>query len=266
MRYAFMSFSTPELTLDQMLEVAVKYGYDAIEPRLDSKHAHGVEVAASADARKAIRDQVAASPIALACLATSCVYADPAHTEAMVANTHERIDLAGDVGAPCLRVFGGKLGEGLGREQGVELVADSLKQVADHAGERGVYVCMETHDDWCNPADVAAVMQRVEHPHIRVNWDFMHPTRTGHGSVSASFETLKPWIRHVHFHDGRQVEGKLSMVPIGEGDIDHKTALARIREIDYPGVFSGEWIAWQPYDEHLPRELATMKRYETELG
>ena len=37
-------------------------------------------------------------------------------------------------------------------------------------------------------------------------------------------------------------------------------------EIDYPGFISGEWINWEPYEQHLPRELATLKGYEKELS
>ena len=48
MKYAFMTFSTPALNLDDVLATAKQYGYDGIEPRLDAGHKHGVEVAASA--------------------------------------------------------------------------------------------------------------------------------------------------------------------------------------------------------------------------
>ena len=36
--------------------------------------------------------------------------------------------------------------------------------------------------------------------------------------------------------------------------------------ISYDGYISGEWINWEdPYEVHLPRELATLKRYESEV-
>jgi len=36
-----------------------------------------------------------------------------------------------------------------------------------------------------------------------------------------------------------------------------------LRTIPYEGYLSGEWINWSdPYEAHLPRELATMKSYE----
>jgi len=265
MKYAFMTFSTPELDLAAVLEVARQYGYDGIEPRLDAKHAHGVEVAASASQRDAIRRQADQAGIALACLATSLTFADPAKTDATIRDAHERIDLAGDVGAPAIRVFGGGFGDELDREQAVELTARSLASVADHAGERGVCLCLETHDSWCDPAHVAAVVGRADHPAVAVNWDIMHPVRTELATIDESFEALRPWIRHLHVHDGPG-EGGSSLAPIGEGKIDHRRALELLKTIDYDGAISGEWINWQPYDQHLPRELATLKRYEQELG
>ena len=59
MKYAFMTFSCPDLTLPEVIELARKTGYDGIEPRIVSDHAHGIEVdiddAARADIRKTDR-------------------------------------------------------------------------------------------------------------------------------------------------------------------------------------------------------------------
>lgn len=256
-----MSFSTPALSLQEMLQVARRYGYDGVEPRLDSKHAHGVEVSAGAQQRRQFREQARGAGVAVACLATSLKYSDPSATEQVVADTHERIDLAGDVGAPVMRVFGGKIPDGLGRERATELVADSLGRVADHAASRGVTVCVETHDDWCDPAHLAAVLRRVNHPAVAANWDIMHPVRTAKVDMAVAFETLKPWIRHVHIHDGI---GPV-LAPIGTGEIDHRCAIELLKGAGYDGFLSGEWINWEPYEVHLPRELAAMKAYEYTL-
>jgi len=182
----------------------------------------------------------------------------------MVAQTHERIDLAGDLGAKTIRVFGGAIPGGIGREEATNLLVRSLGAVADHAEDRGVTVCLETHDDWCDPVHVAAVMARANRPAIAVNWDIMHPVRTGAATIDESFEALQPWIRHAHIHDGTGSDVRL--VPIGTGDIDHKRALELLSSAGYAGYLSGEWIRWEEYDVHLPRELATMKRYERELA
>jgi len=260
MKYSFMSFSAPQLSLDEMLATARRYGYDGVEPRLDANHAHGVEVATSADERAAVRRKAESAGVAIACLATSISYADPSKTDEMMKQTDERIDLADDVGAPVVRVFGGGIPEGMSREEAIALLADSLGSVSGHAAEHGVTLCLETHDDWCDPAHVAEVLSRVNHPNIACNWDIMHPVRTKNATIDESFETLKPWIGHLHIHDG--VGEGVQLVPIGQGEIDHRRAVELLLGIGYRGFVSGEWIGWEPYEVHLPRELATLKEYE----
>lgn len=262
MKYAFMTFSCPELTLDEVLATANRFGYDGVELRIQSGHKHGLDLDTSADIRRQAKSKAQAAGVALCCIATSCAYADPATADEKVQDTHDAIDLAADVGAARVRVFGGKIPDGVSRERAVELVAKSLASVADHAAERGVIVCMETHDDWCNPAHVAKVMGRVDKPSIAVNWDIMHPVNAGGSTMDEAFQTLQPWIRHIHFHDGKDAEKGRELCPIGEGKIDHKRAVDLLRGDGYDGHLSGEWIGWEPYQIHLPRELATMKGYE----
>ena len=261
MKFSFMSFSCPELSLDELLDLAQRLGYDGVEPRVECKHGHGIELGLDAAGRAAAKAKAAAQGIAYSCVATSCVYADPQKRPQMIEDTRRYIDLAADIGCARLRVFGGVIPNGIAREQAVDGVACALSSVAAHAASRGVTVCLETHDHWCNPADVAAVMMRVGSPNIQVNWDIMHPVRVAQVTMQQAFEALKGWIKHVHFHDGVTKDGKLTMVPIGQGEIDHETAVRLLKAMRWEGYMSGEWIGWEPYAQHLPRELATMKRY-----
>lgn len=268
MKYAFMSFSTPELTLAENLALAKQLGYAGIEPRIEAKHRHGIELDATPAQRAEAKKQAEDSGIALCCLATSRRYADPAIAQENVDLTRRCIDLAADVGAPRLRVFGGPLPKEFARTDAIKLVADSLLAVADFAQQRGVYVCMETHDDWCDPAHVAEVMNRVNHPAIAVNWDIMHPVRRAGKTIEESFRALQPWIRHCHIHDGVTNEkGGLDLVWTGTGVVDHRKAIEVLSASGWDGYLSGEWINRVPgYAEHLPRELEILKGYERELG
>ena len=67
-------------------------------------------------------------------------------------------------------------------------------------------------------------------------------------------------------HDGTADLQKLQLLPIGQGEIDHRRAIELLQTISYEGFISGEWINWEPYETHLPRELAAMKRYEAETA
>lgn len=168
-----------------------------------------------------------------------------------------------DLAVPCIRVFGRSFPKAVSQGEAIDLLVEALSQVAKHAAERGVTVCLETHDAWCNPKHVAEVLKRVDRSAIGVNWDIMHPVRMGFATIEESFETLKPWIRHLHVHDTRR--GGQPLVPIGTGDIDHKRTMELLQTISFDGYLSGEWINWEPHEIHLPRELATLKGYEQEL-
>jgi sugar phosphate isomerase/epimerase len=262
-KYSFMSFSTPEYTLEQCLDAVKEYGYDGFEPRSQAGHAHGIEIDASAEKRKEIKESAVEKGVPFSCIATSLRFADAPNRESTVRDTLAFIDLAADIGAPALRIFGGPLPEGMDREGAVDTVCGVYREVLDHAEKRNVNLCMETHDDWCDPADIAEVLKRLDHPKAAVNWDIMHPVRTGKAGMEESFTILKPWIKHVHVHDAGELGDKINLVPIGKGKYDHKTAVILLRDAGYAGYISGEWINWEAAALHLPRELAALKRYET---
>ncbi|MFA6108319.1 MAG: sugar phosphate isomerase/epimerase family protein [Candidatus Latescibacterota bacterium] len=263
MKIAFMTFSTPQLTLGETLAAAARLGYDGIEPRVGAGHRHGLEYDAPTALRaEAVRRAVDAG-VAYACVATSCQFANPATAAGHLEDGRRAIRLAADLSAPCIRVFGGPLAEGAARQDGIGSVAASLAALAEEARTAGVTVCMETHDDWCDPRHVAAVMRQAGQAAIAVNWDVMHPVRTRLASVDESFEILRPWIRHLHVHDGA-AEEPLHMVPLGTGMIDTRRAVERLAEVGYDGYLSGEWIDWEPWEVHLPRELAVLRQYVQE--
>ncbi len=265
MKYSFMTFSCPELPLDEVLAVAKRYSYDAVEPRAEADHRHGIELGASIRRRQAIRRTVAQSGLSLSCIATSCQLANPAQAAEAVERACAYVELASDVGCGRVRVFGGALPPHTTRQQASDTLVASLRSVAAAAAEREVIVCLETHDHWCDPADVVAVMKDVNKASIGVNWDIMHPLLRAGVDIEGAYSALRAWIRHVHFHDGQRENDETVLMPIGQGAVDHRSAVHVLSSGGYEGYLSGEWIDWSiPYDTHLSRELDTMRRYERE--
>lgn len=133
MKYAFMTFSTPDQPLDAVLAMASRYGYDGIELRIGSNHAHGIELTSTAEQRAAARQQAAASGVAICCIATGARFADPAAAAESVAAAAAAIDLAADVGAGVIRVFGGQIPAGVTRQQAAASITASLRALAPKA-------------------------------------------------------------------------------------------------------------------------------------
>ena len=262
-----MTSSCPELEFGEVLAIARQYGYEGVELRVSNDHRHGIEFTTGARERAEAKKKAADAGIALCCVATSCRFSDPATVAEAVKDTRLAIDLASDLGAPCVRIFGGVISGGLSREAAVTQVVQSLNELKDHASASRVRLCIETHDDWCDPVHLVRVLRQVDHPAVGVTWDLMHPMMTADKTIDEAFEALQPWIFHVHFHDGFWEDDKKSkriMAPIGQGVIDHRRAMELLQGIGYQGFLSGEWIRWRPHAEHLPQELLSLKKLEAE--
>jgi sugar phosphate isomerase/epimerase len=262
MKYSFMSFSCPNADIDKFLSIAKTYGYDGIEPRIDAGHKHGVEPGANQKYLQSVREKAADAKIKICCIASSCQFADADSFRANVDHARRVIELAHRVGAPAVRVFGGGIKSEAERSKSRDLIVEALSEIADEAAQAGVYICAETHDSWHDPRIMSNIMKQVNKPYIAVNWDIMHPVINNSATIEESFELLSPWIKHVHAHDGVISENGLRLKTIGEGAVDHKAAVKLLKNMGYGGFVSGEWIDWEPYETHLPRELAKLKSFE----
>ncbi len=264
MKLGFMTFATPDWDLRKVLTAAIRYGYDSVEPRAEADHQHGVELDTTKKQRKEIKAAFADLGVDLCCIATSRTYsmADAGERANSVELTKRYVDLAADCGAPCIRVFGGPTPEGADYAEVKKYVAEALRECAEYARGSGVWVCMETHDSYCNAHDLVDVIRMADTPQAAINWDIMHPCTAGM-TIAEAFAAVKPYVRHCHAHDGtwRQDGGGWDLAPMGTGGIDHKEAMRLLASVGYEGCISGEWIAWQPAEEMLPREAAVLREY-----
>ncbi len=270
MKISFMTFMTPEWSLDEVLAGARRHGYDGIEIRVVAKQKHGVEPDASADARKEARRKIEDSGIALACIATSCRFADndPAKRQANVDSLKRHVELAADMGAPGIRVFGGGKAEGLTQADANIIVAEDMAKGCAGACDAGVGIWLETHDHFCSSRDVAEVVERAGCACIAVNWDVMHPYRTAHESTAETWRNLKEGkiVRHTHLHDGLDDQNKLVLLPIGEGNIPHHEPLRLLRDAGYQGYLSAEYIGEMgPPDASLERFITSLRKVLAEI-
>ena len=264
MKLSYMSFSCPEASLAEFVDYAKNHGYEGVEPRAEAKHNHGVEVAAAAAQRNEIAKLFADSGIDCACVATSRKYciADPGERNESIDITRRLIDLAADVGSTRIRVFGGMPTEGMGMEQAIRIVGESLAELGPYAVERGIAVCLETHDGFSRADDCAAAIRLADSPGIAANWDIMHPYTKGM-TIDEAHEALKGLIRHCHIHDGTYAEaGKgPQLAMMGEGKIPYPTAIKLLADAGFQGYLSGEWInAWPP-EEILPHDAKVLREY-----
>ena len=111
---AFMSSTCPEWTFEQMVDAAVKYGYEGVDLRVEWGHSHGLELDSTQDARREARTYATAQNVQISCVAIGARLARATAEERddAVDQVRRYAELAADLGAPTIRVFGGNLPEG----------------------------------------------------------------------------------------------------------------------------------------------------------
>jgi len=261
MKLSFMTFACPQWTLTQVIRGAKDHGYDGFEPRVAADHAHGIELTASADERQRAAQMVRDAGVAISCVATSCTFAtaDAAQRKENLESLRRHLELARDVGAARLRVFGGARPQRLDLDPAIRIVAEDLRQAAGFAAECAVTICLETHDDFRLGSSVGRVLELADHDFVRANWDVMHPYRAGEG-LAETLRWLEGRIAHVHFHDS--ADDGAARVP-GDGWLPIAEYVRALARTQYDGYVSAEiWPDAGSPESILGRYAAQMRRYQ----
>jgi sugar phosphate isomerase/epimerase len=152
---SFTTLGCPGWTLRQVVENAAAMGYDAIDFRglldvLDITMCPEFTTDLSATKRL-----IADHGLAVSGIATSARYAvaDPDDLQRNFDETRRNMALAAELGAPVLRVYGGRVPEGHTVESILPTVVENLRKIGDEAESYGITLALETHDDWtdCTP-------------------------------------------------------------------------------------------------------------------
>jgi sugar phosphate isomerase/epimerase len=253
-RLAFLSSTCPEWTFEQMVDAAAKYGYEGVDLRVEWGHNHGLELESTQDERRDARDYATAQNVQISCIAIGArlARATPEERADAIDQVRRYAELASDLGAPTIRVFGGNLPEGYTMADLRPATAEALGKAAEAAAPFGVAPCLEVHDQHNNPADVAWIVEHAGSGNTGVVWHPSHHLRLGI-SVDEAYPVLRQWVRHLHLQDwpkeGREPAGEAGQagarrgfVPIGEGD-GHLARVFQLLERDgFDGFAANEWI------------------------
>ena len=248
---ATMTSVCPDWTLEEVVAGMQRHGYKGLEPRVEWGHASAIEKELTAAARAEVRSRFEDAGLSICCLATGVRMAAPetAKRARHIEDLRRYIELAADLGCGLIRTFGGARDAAAPWAMVVDYTADGYREVVAEAQAAGVTVLMETHDDWCCSAPVRAVMDAVNHPNLRVLWDFMHTQRMME-KPQDSFQALGHLTRHVHAHDGTYVDGNMQVsATLGDGIIDHAAPLQLLEGHGFEGFFSVE-VIHKPGSDH----------------
>ncbi len=267
MKLAFTTLACPDRTFEQCIEAAQQYGYDGVELRLlDGEIITSV---LNSEQRRRVRASAARVGLSIIGLDTSVRVAQ---TDPQSRNEHVReglalLELAHDLEAPFIRVFGGPPSDA-DEAQSVASAVTTLEALAGRARELGVSLALETHDAFSSSALVEQVLRRVNDPFVGALWDFLHPYRLGETPQESAYQ-LRGHLLHVHVKDGRRPQvqqDEWMLTLLGEGDVPTLEMLTALQATGYDGWLSVEWEKkWHPElaepEVALPQHASTLRAY-----
>jgi len=173
-------------------------GFEAVELR--TGHKHGVEPALGPEERKKVRERFERSKVRLLSYGTTCEFHAPeaAARQKQVEIGRQFVDLAHDTGAWGVKVRPNAFPKGVPRETTIQNIAASLRELGEYGSGRGVEIWVEVHGSETRvPSVCAEIMKATRHKQVGLSWN-SNDTDIVNGSVKASFELLKPWIKSAH--------------------------------------------------------------------
>ena len=254
MRPGFMTSVCPKQTVAELIATAKQYGYQGIEFRVEWGHQHGVELGATPQQLRTVRQLLADNGIAASCIATSCKFNSPDREAHLPQRETLRkyIALAADIGAPYIRTFSDSVPEddAQARDHILSLAAESYASVDDWAKQHGIEVLVETHTNmrghWARQ-----ILDQAQADNLQVLWHIGHHVSRGQ-SVDDAYQYIRGHVRHLHFN---ALPGKDTT------DADNRRTFELLAPDGFEGFFSVEVINPEDSDYVLAHHMAKFNEF-----
>src|SRR5215475_635905 len=213
MKISFSTLACPNWTLPQAVELAMRSGYDGLELRfLEGEDSLWKLSAFQGTGLQRSRYLLSESGLAIACLDTSCRFDSPdsLQRKKWLDEAERMAELAAQLDAPAIRVFGDRIQSGADRNSTLSWISESLNVLSERVRASGVDIWIETHGDFASAADVQAIL--ADCPEVQIIWDpacaFIE---CGERPIESGL-ALQRWIRHAHIKDLRRENGNWNPV------------------------------------------------------
>ena len=190
-----------DFDVETIIRVLEGAGFEGVELR--TGHKHGVEPSISQEERSRVRRRFEQSKIRLVSYGTTCRFQSPdaAERKQQLDTAKQFVDLAHDTGALGIKIQPMGFPEGVSKETTIQNFGASLRELGEYGAGQKVEIWMEVHGrGTSDPPMAAAIVRAAGHKNVGVCWN-SNDTDVTNGSVKASFELLKPWIRSVHINE-----------------------------------------------------------------
>ena len=187
---------------------------EVLAVELCTTHAHGVEASLNEKQRLAVRNAFEESPVHCVGIGSSESFDAPDHMKLKqsVAAAQDFIRLSHDVGGSGVKVKSGNFHNGVTKEQTVEQVGKTLRDLAIYGDGFGQEIRLEVEGEMADFQSVKSIMDVADHPAARLCWNCNQQDLHGDGLV-ANFKVVNGYFGRTsyvrEFDAGKYPHGKL---------------------------------------------------------
>lgn len=266
MKFAFSTVACPDWDFETVASKAREYGYDGVEIRgfLNESILTAANVFLSDPVK--VKRTFQSAGIEIACLASSIAMKGKRKPDEQSAgDLRKYIDVAQAIGCPMVKLFDTHLKPGQDRAGAAVAMGQWLLPLGDYAAEHDVMLVVENMLSFRNSKEMWMMLDMNSHPAVGACWDVFNAALVGE-SPYISVPTLNSRIQYTQVKDAKLGSLGATLCPLGEGDVQVKTFLTRLRGIGYEGYVTFEWEkAWLPNisgpEIALPLAVKTLKEW-----
>ena len=266
---AFSTLGCPKWPWETILEQASTLGFSGIELR-------GIQMQMDLPKRpeftgtrlqQSVKDLAALDLVITDLGASSRMHeSDPARRAAQLDEGRRFIDLAQQLRAPYVRVFGDQIPKGEPKDAVVARVIEGLRTLGEHAKGSGVTIIIEAHGDFTDSATLQQILEGAAMDTVALLWDAHHTFVSGKEAPEKTYAALKSWVRHTHLKDSRPEGSGVRYVLVGSGTVPVRETVNILRKGGYKGFYGFEWEkGWHPEIEDpevaFPHFVEKMREY-----
>ena len=266
---AFSTLGCPKWPWSRVLEQASALGFAGIELR-------GIEMQMDLPKRpeftgtrlaQSLKD-LQALDLAITDLGASARMheADPSVRAAQLDEGRRFVDLAHQLRAPYVRVFGDKIPPAEPKAAVVARVIEGLRALGEHAKGSGVGIILEAHGDFTDSPTLLQLLDGAAMDNVALLWDAHHTFVSGKEAPAATLSALKRYVRHTHLKDSRPEGAGVRYVLTGAGTVPVRETVKVLMDAGYKGYYGFEWEkGWHPEIEDpevaFPHFVETMRKW-----
>ena len=240
-KLAFSTLGCPDWSFDDILSMAKDLGFDAIEIR-------GIERDMFAPSAKPFlpeniektKERLGKLGLSISCLTSGVRLNETYRIESHMADGKAYIDLAQKLEVPFVRVIGDSGPNPT--DVPFDDVALRLKELAEYAKDKDVTILIENNGAFADSDVMSKLLDAVNMDNVAVLWDINHPVRFFGENVSETYEKIGSHVQYFHIKDSLEVDGNVEYQMIGKGDLPIKELVALLKEKNFEGYLSLEWL------------------------